>query len=95
MFVRLIEDYEKGISNRIEVGDVQNLGVFKQTIELMFEDHIALLLTKIGVYRSIDILEVSSFVELVNQKSRDQNDNIHIIWRLKYQFTLIIGYKHL
>ncbi|XP_050206393.1 BTB/POZ domain-containing protein At2g13690 [Mercurialis annua] len=44
---------------RIEVGDVENLGVFKQTVELMFEEDITKRLVKVGVYRAIDILEVS------------------------------------
>lgn len=70
LFAGFIADYEKGISLssfegtkicRIEVPEVQNLGVFKETIELMFEDDITLRLTKIGVYRSIGILEVSCF----------------------------------
>ncbi|OMO56232.1 hypothetical protein COLO4_35730 [Corchorus olitorius] len=46
---------------RIEVPDVENLGVFRETIELMFEEDIAKKLVKIGVYRAIDILEVSLF----------------------------------
>lgn len=45
---------------RIEVPEVDNFGVFKDTIELMFEDDITKRLIKIGVYRSIDILEVCS-----------------------------------
>lgn len=69
----LISEYRKGlrstgdsnVSNasskmcRIEVPDVDNLGVFRDTIELMFEDNITKRLLKIGVYRAIDILEVS------------------------------------
>lgn len=52
---------------RIEVPDVENLGVFRQTIELMFEDNENLVkrLLKIGVYRCIDILEVSFFFFLI------------------------------
>lgn len=45
---------------RIEVPDVDNLGVFRETIELMFEDDISKRLSRIGVYRAIDILEVSA-----------------------------------
>jgi hypothetical protein len=44
---------------RIEVPDVENLGVFRDTIELMFEEDIAKRLLKIGAYRAIGILEVS------------------------------------
>ncbi|PPR84813.1 hypothetical protein GOBAR_AA35892 [Gossypium barbadense] len=43
---------------RIEVPEVENLGVFKETIELMFEEDIAKRLVKIGVNRAIDILEM-------------------------------------
>ncbi|KAJ6366329.1 hypothetical protein OIU77_002833, partial [Salix suchowensis] len=42
---------------RIEVPDVENLGIFRDTIELMFEEDIAKRLMKVGVYRAIDILE--------------------------------------
>ncbi|KAI9164704.1 hypothetical protein LWI28_000500 [Acer negundo] len=45
---------------RIEVPEVENLGVFRETIELMFEEDIIKRLMKIGVYRCIDILEVSA-----------------------------------
>nr|TKR79232.1 PRLI-interacting factor family protein [Populus alba] len=45
---------------RIEVPDVENLGIFRDTIELMFEEDIAKRLLKIGAYRAIDILEVSA-----------------------------------
>lgn len=45
---------------RIEVPEVDNLGVFRETIELMFEDDISKRLSRIGVYRAIDILEVSA-----------------------------------
>lgn len=47
---------------RIEVPEVENLGVFKQTIELMFEDNITKKLLKIGAHRCIDILEVSTSI---------------------------------
>ncbi|KHN09608.1 BTB/POZ domain-containing protein [Glycine soja] len=72
VFAGLIEDYKKGSwsgsgsgSNkmcRIEVPEVDNLGVFRETIELMFEneDGVTKRLLNIGVFRSIDILEVSA-----------------------------------
>ena len=44
---------------RIEVPKVENLGFFRETIELMFEEDIAKRLIKIGVYIAIDILEVN------------------------------------
>lgn len=71
LFAGLVARYKKGFSGpggdggpslsvcRIEVPDVENLGIFRETIELMFEDDIAKKLLKIGVYRCIDILEVS------------------------------------
>ncbi|RDX94920.1 BTB/POZ domain-containing protein, partial [Mucuna pruriens] len=67
VFAGLIADYYKGVSSsstmcRIEVPQVDNLGVFRETIELMFENHDALTkrLLNIGVFRSIDVLEVSA-----------------------------------
>lgn len=66
VFAELILDCQKRSNSstgnlcRIEVPDVENLAVFRQTIELMFEDDITKHLLKIGVYRSIDILEVSA-----------------------------------
>ncbi|KAL2347240.1 hypothetical protein Fmac_001240 [Flemingia macrophylla] len=70
VFAGLIADYNKGVlalsgSNtmcRIEVPEVQNLGVFRETIELMFEneDGLTKRLLNIGVFRSIDVLEVSA-----------------------------------
>ncbi|XP_061355094.1 BTB/POZ domain-containing protein At2g13690 [Gastrolobium bilobum] len=68
VFAGLIADYKKGVSSssgstkmcRIEVTDVENLGVFRETIELMFEDDFTKKLLNIGVYRSIDVLEVSA-----------------------------------
>ncbi|KAG5019429.1 hypothetical protein JHK87_015284 [Glycine soja] len=72
VFAGLIEDYKKGSwsgsgsgSNkmcRIEVPEVDNLGVFRETIDLMFEneDGVTKRLLNIGVFRSIDILEVSA-----------------------------------
>ncbi|MED6197768.1 hypothetical protein PIB30_059754 [Stylosanthes scabra] len=70
VFAGLVGDYNKGLSLknspkmcRMEVPEVENLGVFRDTIELMFEDDdddITKKLISIGVYRSIDILEVSA-----------------------------------
>ncbi|XP_043688722.1 BTB/POZ domain-containing protein At2g13690 [Telopea speciosissima] len=66
VFAELISDSRKGSGGssaanlcRIEVPDVANLGIFQQTIELMFEEDITRRLIKVGVSRSIDILEVS------------------------------------
>lgn len=68
VFAGLIGDYRKGNSSngsnkmcRIEVPEVDNLGVFRETIELMFEDDVPRRLLNIGVYRSIDVLEVTIF----------------------------------
>lgn len=71
IFADLISKCRKGTTGsavvakmcRIEVPDVQNLGVFRETIELMFEDDMTKQLSKIGVYRSIDILEVSAGIK--------------------------------
>ncbi|KAJ7957012.1 BTB/POZ domain-containing protein [Quillaja saponaria] len=69
VFAGLIAEYKKGLLSsgssgakmcRIEVPEVENFGVFRETIELMFEDDITKQLLKIGVYRCIDILEVSA-----------------------------------
>ncbi|MED6180713.1 hypothetical protein PIB30_012865 [Stylosanthes scabra] len=73
VFAGLVGDYNKGLLPknsseapnicRMEVPEVENLGVFRDTIELMFEDDdhdITKKLINIGVYRSIDILEVSA-----------------------------------
>uniref|UniRef100_A0A803PJ84 At3g05675-like ankyrin-like domain-containing protein n=1 Tax=Cannabis sativa TaxID=3483 RepID=A0A803PJ84_CANSA len=70
VFAGLIDDYKKGmVSNsspseskicRIEVPDVENLAMFRETVELMFEDDITKRLLRIGVYRAIDVLEVSA-----------------------------------
>lgn len=66
VFSDLIANYRAGCDGgggnlcRIEVPEVENLSVFQMTIELMFEEDIIKRLMKIGVYRSIDILEVSA-----------------------------------
>ncbi|XP_010467198.1 PREDICTED: BTB/POZ domain-containing protein At2g13690-like [Camelina sativa] len=50
---------------RIEVCDVENLGVFRDTVELMFEDSNGIIkkLMKMGVYRAIDVLEVANGIK--------------------------------
>ncbi|PRQ49334.1 hypothetical protein RchiOBHm_Chr2g0120761 [Rosa chinensis] len=70
LFAGLIGEYRKsnnGSSSsgskmcRIEVPEVENLSVFREAIELMFEDDdITKRLFRIGVYRVIDVLEVSA-----------------------------------
>lgn len=73
VFAGLIADYKKGLGLesaeggskmcRMEVPEVENLGVFRDTIELMFEEddaNVIKRLKNIGVFRSIDILEVSA-----------------------------------
>nr|DAD39911.1 TPA_asm: hypothetical protein HUJ06_014234 [Nelumbo nucifera] len=66
VFADLISDCRRGSGSRaaaklcrIEVPDVENLTVFRETIELMFLDDITRRLLKMGVSRSIDVLEVS------------------------------------
>lgn len=64
LFDGLIRDSKKsGGFCRIEVPEVENLGVFRETIELMFEDDITKKLIKIGAFRAIDILEVSASIK--------------------------------
>lgn len=64
VFADLIAKYRAGCEGgggnfcRIEVPEVENLSVFQMTIELMFEEDMIKRLMKIGVYRSVDILEV-------------------------------------
>uniref|UniRef100_A0A1J3IJW0 BTB/POZ domain-containing protein n=1 Tax=Noccaea caerulescens TaxID=107243 RepID=A0A1J3IJW0_NOCCA len=50
---------------RIEVSDVENLGVFRETVELMFEESNGIIkkFMKMGVYRAIDVLEVASGIK--------------------------------
>ncbi|CAO2836866.1 unnamed protein product [Amaranthus hypochondriacus] len=48
---------------RIEVLEVEDLGVFRETIELMFEEDISKKLIKYGAFRAIDILEVSASIK--------------------------------
>lgn len=74
VFAELISEHKRGSSSgsnrmcRIEVPEVDNLGVFRETIELMFEDdeNITKKLLKMGVYRAIDVLEVSMLLLLFN-----------------------------
>ncbi|KAJ8526307.1 hypothetical protein K7X08_028784 [Anisodus acutangulus] len=65
VFADLIGDYRRNSRGlcRIEVPDVENLGVFRDTIELMFEDDIPRKLIKVGAYRTIDVLEVSAGIK--------------------------------
>ncbi|XP_010530603.1 PREDICTED: BTB/POZ domain-containing protein At2g13690 [Tarenaya hassleriana] len=79
VFAALIAESKKGPSSssspssfsgfkntcRIEVSDMVNLGVFRETIELMFEndDCIVKKLMKMGVYRAIDVLEVATGIK--------------------------------
>ncbi|KAK6150750.1 hypothetical protein DH2020_015682 [Rehmannia glutinosa] len=55
VFADLIADYRKNLSGlcRIEVPGVENLSVFRETIELMFEEDIQKKLLKIGVSAGI------------------------------------------
>lgn len=46
---------------KIEVANIADLGLFRETIELMFEKDIVKLLMKMGVSRTIDVLEVTFF----------------------------------
>ncbi|GER40635.1 BTB/POZ domain-containing protein [Striga asiatica] len=65
VFPNLVADYCKNVSRlcMIQVSDVENLDVFRETIELMFEEDISKQLLKIGVFRAIDILEVSAGIK--------------------------------
>lgn len=72
VFEGLIANYRKSRSDlggsslcRIEVPEVEKLNVFRETIELMFEQDISKRLLKIGAYRSIDILEVIPLVSSI------------------------------
>nr|GMD58439.1 BTB/POZ domain-containing protein At2g13690 [Ipomoea batatas] len=67
VFAGLIADYRRKCRGlcRIEVPDVDNLGVFRETIELMFEEDIPRALLRMGVCRAIDVLEVSAGIKFV------------------------------
>uniref|UniRef100_A0A7N0TNR8 At3g05675-like ankyrin-like domain-containing protein n=1 Tax=Kalanchoe fedtschenkoi TaxID=63787 RepID=A0A7N0TNR8_KALFE len=66
VFAKLVADFKSGSNGsgakfcRIEVPEVENLRVFKETIELMFEDDVMKKLFKVGAYQCIDMLEVSA-----------------------------------
>ncbi|KAJ8769218.1 hypothetical protein K2173_000993 [Erythroxylum novogranatense] len=72
----LILEYRRGLGSkrrsgstdssrvcRIEVPDVENLEVFRETIELMFEEDVSKRLLKLGAFKAIDILEVSAGIK--------------------------------
>ncbi|KAL9234936.1 hypothetical protein vseg_009748 [Gypsophila vaccaria] len=70
VFGDLIGDYDKGLKKRggfwrIEVPEVDDLGVFRDALELMFVDDVDFSrnLVKFGAYRVIDILEVSASIK--------------------------------
>lgn len=68
VFGELIGDFRRNGGGgcclcRIEVPEVKNLAVFRLTIELMFEEDIVRRLVEIGVYRAIDVLEVSASIK--------------------------------
>ncbi|KAL9273639.1 BTB/POZ domain-containing protein [Drosera capensis] len=69
VFGELIEDFKRRNDGggcclcRIEVPEVKNLAVFRLTIELMFEEDIVRRLVEFGVYRAIDVLEVSASIK--------------------------------
>ncbi|KAK4393781.1 BTB/POZ domain-containing protein [Sesamum angolense] len=97
VFADLISDHRKNLSGlcRIEVPDVENLNVFRETIELMFEEDIQKKLLKIGVFRAIDILEVFivhiSFSR-VRKQATDVLDRLFTLNSVDSQRTLT---KHL
>ncbi|KAL3652509.1 hypothetical protein CASFOL_002190 [Castilleja foliolosa] len=68
VFADLVADYLKNSSSlcRIEVPNVENLNVFRETFELMFEEDISKKLLKIGVFRAIDILECFKCRQLIS-----------------------------
>ena len=56
------EDRQKSFekSTRIEIADIEDLGAFKEALEMMMSEKDAMnYLIRVGVSRSIDILEVS------------------------------------
>ncbi|KAG2323003.1 hypothetical protein Bca52824_016216 [Brassica carinata] len=65
VFAALIAENSSALTCRIEVSDVENLGVFKETVELMFEESNGIIkkLMKMGVYRAIDVLEVAAGIK--------------------------------
>lgn len=65
-FAAMVSDARRKASDaaaecrKIEVAEIEDLSVFKDTIELMYEKDIMKSLVKAGVHRCIDILEVSA-----------------------------------
>ncbi|KAL6546184.1 hypothetical protein OROMI_021905 [Orobanche minor] len=85
VFGALIEDYRKsnvGVDGlfRIEVPEVENLSVFRETIELMFEEDIAKKIVNDGGYRAIDVLEVAAGIKF-NRESQ-QNLTKQLVWSI-------------
>ncbi|KAL6502256.1 hypothetical protein OROHE_024849 [Orobanche hederae] len=103
VFGALIEDYGKSNVGgdglfRIEVPEVENLSVFRETIELMFEEDIAKKTVNVGVYRAIDVLEVaagikfnrgvsfcSKYIEAMPW-SEDEEEKLTILFSKYYKF---------
>lgn len=54
---------------KIEVANIADLGLFRETIELMFEKDIIKLLMKMGASRTIDVLEVTFCFFTINPLS--------------------------
>ncbi|VVA99166.1 unnamed protein product [Arabis nemorensis] len=69
VFAALIADKSSSLglkkTCRMEVSDVENLGVFRETVELMFEESNGIIskFVKMGVYRAIDVLEVAAGIK--------------------------------
>ncbi|GFP95015.1 BTB/POZ domain-containing protein at2g13690 [Phtheirospermum japonicum] len=74
VFADLVADYRKNSSGlcRIEVPGVENLNVFRETIELMFEEDISKKLLKVGAFRAIDILEMCAVGKSLHTMDRKQ-----------------------
>lgn len=60
VFADLISKFRKDSNGlcRIELPDVESVSVFREAIELMFEENVEKKLVTVGVFRAIDILEV-------------------------------------
>jgi hypothetical protein len=82
---------------RIEVPDVENLGIFRETIELMFEEDIAKRLLKVGAYRAIDILEVSFLLSVFFFFYDDDDDDYYYyyyyVFGLYFCVCLFMGFS--
>lgn len=65
VFADLIAEYRRSSKGmcRIEVPEIENVNIFRETVELMFDGDITTRLLKIGVYRVIDILEVAAGIK--------------------------------